>query len=219
MLFDGHPGPHHVGDALWWWGGWAAPGIRAIEDMEPADNDDERRRPTGSSEPPLPEGRGRIALPARLVAAQTLNETRNQFNLEEKMTDRIETVIADAANELLGFPAGDLASSILAALKAAPGIAVVELPEPEYVPDDLVLETIQEGLEAVGAVISVADDGDDSGTPGILTPGGAVCMYDLNNEICAAFQGYVRDNPSQAHEFALVLLSAAGEALNEMQNR
>lgn len=23
MLFDGHPGPHHVGNALWWWGGQA----------------------------------------------------------------------------------------------------------------------------------------------------------------------------------------------------
>lgn len=50
------------------------------------------------------------------------------------MSTRVETVITEAANALLGFSTGTLAREILSALKAA-RIAVVELPEPEYGPD------------------------------------------------------------------------------------
>ncbi|OBC14080.1 hypothetical protein A5784_30735 [Mycobacterium sp. 852013-50091_SCH5140682] len=51
------------------------------------------------------------------------------------MSDRIETVISEAASTLLGFQTGDLARDILAALKDA-RIAVVELPKPEDIADE-----------------------------------------------------------------------------------
>ncbi|MFN6548569.1 hypothetical protein [Mycolicibacterium nivoides] len=97
---------------------------------------------------------------------------------------------------------------------ASNSIALVNLPDTDDAEIDLVLEAVEEGLRQIGAVVCVAEDDDDPGTPGILTPpdGDAACLYDLNNEISSAFLALARQKPSHARDLAAELLAVAETA-------
>lgn len=99
----------------------------------------------------------------------------------------------------------------------ADGRAEVKLPEPDSNPDTaLVIDAVTEGLEQVGAVITVAEDDDDPGTPGIRVQGNrAVCLYDLNNEISSAFLGFARSEPEKARDLAAALLATTAGPCDE----
>lgn len=87
-------------------------------------------------------------------------------------------------------------------------LAAVQV-EPDDTPDiELVIDAVEDALHSLGAVVCVAEDDDDSGTPAIATSNGAVCLYDLNNEIAGAFRALVRDKPSRARELAVALFAA-----------
>ncbi len=102
---------------------------------------------------------------------------------------------------------GQAACAILTELEAARAPAV-ELPEANDTPDiGLVLGAVQEGLEQIGAVVTIREDDDDPGTPGIITRDGAVCLYDLNNEISAAFLGFIDEEPEQVRKLGIDLLA------------
>lgn len=135
------------------------------------------------------------------------------------MSDRIETIIAAHRPYGLDCKCGrpinsdnDWASHMRDVLKAD-RVALVELPEPDDADIELVLDAVEEALHQVGAVVCVAEGDDDPGTPGIATSdGGAVCLYDLNNDICSTFLGLVRAKPHLGRVLAAEILSAAGTA-------
>ncbi|OKH79754.1 hypothetical protein EB73_34885 [Mycobacterium sp. SWH-M3] len=128
------------------------------------------------------------------------------------MSSRIEVLIQNALADSDDSGDGDVyqrhlvqTRAVLDALHGA-NVSVVELPEPDDTPDvGLVIDAVTEGLREIGAVVRVAEDDDDPGCPGVLTPDGAVPLYDLNNEIATAFIASVREKPIQAREFVFAL--------------
>lgn len=130
------------------------------------------------------------------------------------MNDRALTIITEVLEAKPDIDLSDptarnqAACAILTALTAARTPAL-DLPEPDDTPDiGPILNAVQEGLEQIGAVVTVREDDDDPGTPGIITPSGAVCMYDLNNEISSAFHGFISERPEQVRKLGIDLLAA-----------
>ena len=88
-------------------------------------------------------------------------------------------------------------------------LAAAQIEPDDTLDIELIIDAVEEALRDVDAVVCVAEDGDDSGAPAIVTSDGAVCLlYDLNNEIESAFLAFIRNKPKQARELAFAVLAA-----------